>query len=369
VSVERIDEEGGWIYFIASPDDPTQRYLYRSRLDGSGDLERLSPEDQPGNHSYQIAPDARWAFHTYSRFGVPPVIELVRLPEHQAVRTLVDNARLRAEVEDLERGPAEFFRVDIGDGLQLDGWQMKPPGFDPSQRYPVLLYVYGEPWGQTARDTWGGHRYLWHLMLTQRGYIVMTVDNRGTPSPRGRDWRKVVYRKIGVLTSADQASAMRVIEGWPYVDPDRTAIWGWSGGGSSTLNGIFRYPEIYEVGMAVAPVPDIRLYDTIYQERYMGLPQDHPQDYEAASPITFAGRLEGDLLIVHGTGDDNVHYQGTELLIDELVAANKQFTIMPYPNRSHGIFEGRGTTLHLYGLLTDFLVDHLPPGPRQAQTE
>lgn len=369
ISVERIDEAGGFIYFIAAPDDPARRYLFRMPLDGSGGLERITPGDQPGTHGYQVAPDARWAFHTYSRFGVPPVTEMVRLPEHEAVRTLVDNVRLHEAVESLTRGPAEFFRVDIGDGVVLDGWEMRPPGFDPERRYPLLLYVYGEPWGQTARDRWDGHRYLWHLLLTQKGYIVATVDNRGTPAPRGRDWRKVVYRKIGVLTSADQAAAMRKIEERPYVDPDRTAIWGWSGGGSSTLNGMFRYPDVYEAGMAVAPVPDIRLYDTIYQERYMGLPQEHPEDYEAASPLTFAGQLAGDLLIVHGTGDDNVHYQGTERLVNELIAANKAFTILPYPNRSHGIFEGRGTTLHLYGQLTDFLVEHVPPGSVSTETE
>ncbi len=254
--------------------------------------------------------------------------------------------------------------MDIGDGIQLDGWMMKPHDFDPSHKYPLLLYVYGEPWGQTVRDAWTGRQFLWHLMLTQQGYLVASIDNRGTPAPRGRDWRKIVYRKIGVLTSADQAAAMRKIEAWPYVDPDRTAIWGWSGGGSSTLNGIFRYPDVYEAGMAVAPVPDIRLYDTIYQERYMGLPQDNPDDYEQASPVTFADRLEGKLLVVHGTGDDNVHYQGTEKLIDALVAAGRQFTMMAYPNRSHGIFEGRGTTLHLYTLLTEFLKENVPPGPR-----
>ncbi len=368
VSVARVDEEGGWLYYIAAPDDPTRRYLYRVRLDGRGEPERLTPADEPGTHSYQIAPDARWAFHTYSRFGVPPTIELIRLPEHEVVRTLVDNAALREKVEALARRPAEFFRVEIGDGVVLDGWMMKPPDFDPSARYPVLLYVYGEPWGQTVRDAWFGHGYLWHLMLTQHGYIVMSVDNRGTPAPRGRAWRKVVYKKIGVLTSADQAAAMRQIEAWPFVDPGRTAIWGWSGGGSSTLNGMFRYPDVYEAGMAVAPVADIHLYDTIYQERYMGLPQDDPDVYTQGSPITFAANLRGDLLIVHGTGDDNVHYQGTERLIDALVAAGKPFTMMAYPNRSHGIFEGRGTTLHLYSLLTRFLEEHVPPGPRPRAT-
>jgi dipeptidyl-peptidase-4 len=365
VNVLHIDEQGGWVYYIASPENPTQRYLYRQRLNGRGRPERLSPADQPGTHSYQLSPDGRWAFHTYSRFAVTPIRDLVRLPRHEVVRTLVENAGLRAAVDGLKRGETSFFRVDIGDGLVLDGYEMRPPDFDPSEKYPVLFYVYGEPWGQTAVDAWGGATYLWHLMLTQKGYIVMSVDNRGTPSPRGREWRKVVYKKIGIIASADQAAAARAIAAERrYVDSGRIGIWGWSGGGSQTLNVMFRYPDVYSTGMAVAPVPVDRLYDTIYQERYTGLPEGAGDAYEQNSPITFADQLEGNLLVVHGTGDDNVHYQGTEMLINALVAAGKQFTIMPYPNRSHGIFEGRGTTMHLRTLLTDYLMEHLPPGPR-----
>ncbi|UCC71984.1 MAG: S9 family peptidase [Gemmatimonadota bacterium] len=363
-SVAHVDERTGWVYYIASPENPTQRYLYRQRLDGSGRPERLSPVDQPGTHGYRISADGLWAFHTYSRFGVPPVTELVRLPGHEVDRTLVANAELRQTVEGLGRGEARFFRVGIGGGIELDGYEMRPPDFDPSKKYPVLFYVYGEPWGQTARDTWGGLRYLWHLMLTQKGYIVISVDNRGTPSPRGRDWRKVVYKKIGIIASSDQSAAARAIGRWPYVDEERIGIWGWSGGGSQTLNVMFRYPDVYDTGMAVAPVPDIRLYDTIYQERYSGLPEGRGDAYDQNSPVTFAHRLEGNLLIVHGTGDDNVHYQGTERLINALIAAGKQFTVMPYPNRSHGIREGRGTTLHVYTLLTSYLMENMPPGPR-----
>jgi dipeptidyl-peptidase-4 len=176
-----------------------------------------------------------------------------------------------------------------------------------------------------------------------------------------------MYRRMGVLSSQDQANAVRAIVKWPFVDSARIGIWGWSGGGSSSLNAIFRYPDLYQVAMSVAPVPDIRYYDTIYQERYCGLPQDHPDEYKQSSPITFANQLKGHLLVVHGTGDDNVHYQGTEALINALVAANKAFTIMPYPNRSHGIFEGEGTTRHLYELLTRYLHEKLPPQPRDSQ--
>jgi dipeptidyl-peptidase-4 len=169
------------------------------------------------------------------------------------------------------------------------------------------------------------------------------------------------------LTSADLADGARQVLKRPYVDPSRVAIWGWSGGGSQSLNAIFRYPDVFGTAMAVAPVPDIRLYDTIYQERYMGLPQDEPEAYESSSPLTFADRLVGNLLLVHGTGDDNVHYQGTERLINALVEANKPFSVMVYPNRSHGIFEGRNTTLHLYSLLTRYLNEHVEPGPTRRE--
>jgi dipeptidyl-peptidase-4 len=277
---------------------------------------------------------------------------------------LIDNHQLQEQIGRLKQTPYEFFKVDIGEGVVLDGWMIKPPDFDPQKRYPVFFYVYTEPWAQTVVDSWGGPSLLWHMMLAQQGYIVMSVDNRGTPAPRGRAWRKIFYRRAGIINSQDQANAARAISKWPYVDSTRIGIWGWSGGGSATLNAMFRYPDIYQVGMAVAPVADLRYYDTIYQERYCGLPQDHPEEYKQSSPTTFAGQLKGNLLIVHGTGDDNVHYQATELLVNALVAANKPFTIMPYPNRSHGIYEGPGTQRHLYGLLTRYLNEKLPAGPR-----
>jgi dipeptidyl-peptidase 4 len=365
VDLLTVDEDGGWLYFIASPQDPTQRFLYRARLDGSGGPQRLTPADIGGTHTYDIAPHARWAIHTASAAGDPPRVELVSLPGHASVRTLADNARVRAAHAALARTPLEFFRVDIGDGVQLDGWCIKPPDFDPSQRWPVLFYVYGEPWGQTAVDAWGGGNYLWHLMLAQRGYVVISVDNRGTPSPRGREWRKCIHGQIGVLNARDQAEAVRAIEArWTWIDPERTAIWGWSGGGSSTLNALLKYPDIYEVGMSVAPVPDQRLYDTIYQERYQGLITDNAEGYRLGSALTFADRLQGDLLLVHGSGDDNVHFQGSEELIDAFIAANKPFSLMVYPGRTHSIDEGEGTRRHLYELLTRFLQEHLPAGPR-----
>lgn len=362
-NVVQIDQKGGWLYFIASPDNATQRYLFRTRLDGRGRPQRLTPASEPGTHQYSLAPGARWGVHTWSSFLQPPTSDLVQLPQHQTVRVLADNAALKAKVAGLRRGTSRFFRVPAGDGVALDGWVMFPPDMDSTRHYPILFHVYGEPAGVTVTDSWGYDTYLWHLMLTQRGYIVASLDNRGTPSLRGRDWRKSVYRQIGVLASVDQAAAAQAIGRWPMVDSTRMGVWGWSGGGSMTLNLMFRSPDVYRTGMSVAPVPDERLYDTIYQERYMGLPQENAEDYKRGSPITYASQLKGNLLVVHGTGDDNVHYQGTERLINALVAANKPFTMMAYPNRTHGIFEGENTTIHLFSLLTRYLTQNLPAGP------
>jgi dipeptidyl-peptidase-4 len=360
LSVEAVDEKGGRLYVTASPNDPTKRFLYSIRMDGKGRPELVVPASQTGVHRYDISPSARWAFHTFSTLDTPPATELVRLPGGRAVRTLASNAALRAKVEALSRRRAEFFKLPIGDGLEVDGWRILPPDFDPAKKYPLLVYVYGEPAGQTVQDGWGGSGYLWHLMLAQKGCIVASFDNRGTPAPRGRAWRKSIYRQIGILASADQAAAVRsALSAWPCVDRGRVGVWGWSGGGSMTLNAMFRYPGLYKAGLSVASVPDQRLYDSIYQERYMGLPADNADGYRSGSPITFAKDLEGRLLIVHGTGDDNVHYQGFERLVNELVAAGKQFRMMAYPNRSHGIFEGRGTTLHLYTMFTRFFEENL----------
>jgi dipeptidyl-peptidase-4 len=365
IEVAAVDEPGGWLYYVAAPENATQRYLYRTRLDGRGKPERLSPGDRPGTHEYDVSPDARWAWHTYSTFDTPPQTELVRLPSHATVRTIAANDRLRAAVAPLTTRAAEFFRVTLPDSATLDGWMIRPRDFDSTKTYPLLMYVYGEPAGQTVLDRWTGRTALWHRMLADQGYVIASLDNRGTPAPRGRAWRKVVYGAIGVLSSREQADGVRALtRSRSYLDSTRVAIWGWSGGGSSTLQAMFRYPDVYRVGMSVAPVPDERLYDTIYQERYMGLPQENAAGYDTASAINHADGLRGRLLLVHGSGDDNVHYQGSERLLNRLIALGKPVDFMEYPNRSHCICEGRGTTLHVFSLLTRYLLEHLPAGPR-----
>jgi dipeptidyl-peptidase-4 len=362
IDLIRVDDREGVADFIASPENPTQRLLYRVRFDDPENRpRRLTPEDQPGTHSYQVSPNGRWAFHTYSTFEKPPVIELISLPDHKVVRTLVDNAKLRTKLEALKKTPAEFFRVDVGDGVVMDGWCMKPPDFDPSKRYPLVIHVYGEPAGVTVVDQWGGSKALWHRMLAQLGYVVISLDNRGTPAPRGRGWRKSIYRQVGILASHDQAEALKALKKkWPFIDGTRVGIWGWSGGGSMSLNAIFRYPELYRTAIAVAFISDQTLYDTIYQERYMGLPKDNPGGYRDGSPITFADRLQGNLLLIHGTGDDNCHYQSCERLVNKLISLNKPFSMMAYPNRSHGIYEGANTSRHLYELMTRYIQQNLP---------
>ncbi len=359
-----IDHAKGLLYYIASPDNATQRYLYSVGLDGKG-AARLSPANRAGTHGYSISPDAKWAVHTWSSSDEPPRLNFINLPEHKVVRRLERNRELRKKLAKLDRPKTEFLRIDIGDGVELDAWRILPPGFDPAKKYPLLLYVYGEPAGQTVLDSWRGSGAMWNWMMAQRGCILMSIDNRGTPAPRGNAWRKVVYRQVGILAPKEQAAALKqVLKDSPFIDSQRVGIWGWSGGGSMTLNALFKFPDLYGAGVSIAPVPDQRLYDTIYQERYMGLPSDNKEGYKDGSAIHYARNLNSELLLIHGTGDDNVHYQGMEKLINELISHGKQFEMMAYPNRTHAIREGKGTSLHLRRLMTDYLLKHLRPEGR-----
>jgi len=358
LGVQRVDTIGKWVYYIASPDNPTQRYLYRINYEKKGPAQRITPTGEPGVHSYNMSPTGRYAIHVYSRFGVPPTTTLIGLPDNHLIRTLVDNAALKGKVAGLRLGATEFRQVDIGSGIKLNAWFIKPPHFDSTSRYPVLFYVYGGPGSQTVIDAWGGQNYLWYQMLAQRGYIVASVDNRGTGA-RGRAWRKLIYRQMGVVETQDQAAAARAVGRLPYVDSTRLGIWGWSYGGFMSLNVITQAPDVYRMAIAVAPVTHWKYYDTIYTERYNGLPQDNAAGYDKGSPLTYAKNLKGRLLIVHGSGDDNVHFQNTEAMVNALVAANRPFSLMVYPNRTHSI-SGGTTRQHLYTLLTKFVEENLP---------
>ena len=360
-----VDELGGWFYYYASPDNATQKYLYRVRLDGTGKPERVTPKNQPGTHDYDFSPDAKWAFHTYSTFDTPPVTELVQLPEHRVVRVLEDNRELRRKMKSLISQPTEFFPLEISDGVVMDAWMIKPDGFDPSKKYAVFVYVYGEPHAQTVLDAWGRVHADYHRLIADLGYLVVSIDNRGTPAPKGAAWRRTVFGSLGPLSAEEQAAGVKELARTrPYVDLSRVGVWGWSGGGSNTLNAMFRKADVYHVGIAVAPKPQPHLYNAWFQEIYMSTPEVNPEGYRRSAPINFADGLKGDLLIIHGTGETNTHLQITEGLVDRLIELGKPFDYMAYPNRDHGLREGRGTALHMRMLMTRYLIEHLPPGPR-----
>ncbi|MGZ3749863.1 MAG: S9 family peptidase [Mucilaginibacter sp.] len=362
IKLNCIDETGGYIYFTASPDNATQKYLFRVKLNGSSKTpERLTPNDLPGTHSYEISPNGKIALHTFSNSYTPYQNEVITLPDnkHLSGATLAVN-------KDARNKP-EFFKVKTADGIEMDGWMVKPTNFDPAKKYPVVFSVYAEPAGQTVVDSYGaGRNGLYVGNMADDGYIYMAVEGRGAPSPKGAEWRKAIYKSIGIINIRDQAMAAKEILKWPFVDSTRIAVHGWSGGGSTTLNLLFQFPEIYKTGIAVAAVGWQLSYDNIYQERYMGVPTDEAgrAPFIKGSPVTYAKNLRGNLLYIHGTGDDNVHYRNAELLINELIKYNRQFQLMSYPNRTHGIFEGAGTTQHLRTLFTQYLKEHCPPGGR-----
>jgi len=358
-----VDQKGGWFYFLASPDDPVRQYLYRARLDGKGSPERVTPQDEPGVNAYNVAPNGKWAVHAYSTADRPWRAEIVSLPDHKVLRTLVDDGELAGKVQPLLSSKTEFFKVKVENGATLDGWMIKPPDFNPNKKYPVVTYVYGEPCCATVRDEWNPFSRLIGGLMAEEGYLVISIDNEGTSSPQGREWRRSVYGAVGVLSSAQQTQAIKELaRERPYIDPSRMAIWGHSGGGSTTLNVMFRYPGVYSTGIAMAPVADESHYDSIYQERYMGLPAENAKGYHDGSPINFAAGLDGHLLLIHGSGDDNVHFQGTELLINKLIELGKPFDMMDYPNRTHALSEGKGSSFHVFSTLARYIEEHVPSG-------
>jgi dipeptidyl-peptidase-4 len=273
------------------------------------------------------------------------------------VRTLAANASLIAKVAGLGLPRPEFLTIKTADGVELNAWLIKPKGFDPAHRYPLLMTVYGGPGSQTVTDGWGGASYLWNEMLAEDGYLVASVDNRGTGA-RGARFKKQTYLHLGRYESADQIAAARWFGAQPYVDPDRIGIWGWSYGGYMSSLSMFRGAGVFKAALAVAPVTDWRLYDTIYTERYMRTPQENPAGYAEGAPLAYADSLQGHFLLVHGTGDDNVHFQNSIRLVERLEAANKQFGMRIYPNKTHAI-AGGNTRENLYGLFTAWLKQSL----------
>ena len=363
IDLKHINSKDGYVYYMASPANATQKYLYKSKLNGKGKNQLLSPESLKGSHDYSFSSNGSYAEHSFSNHYTPSTKEFISVANHKA---LSEEESIVLNLKKIEEKPTtEFFTITTADNVEMDGWMVKPTNFDPNKKYPVVFYLYSEPAGTTVNDRYGvSENRLYSGDMAEDGYIYISLDNRGTPAPKGRAWRKSIYRKIGVVNINDQAMAAKEILKWGFVDPERIAVWGHSGGGSATLNLMFRYPEIYKTGISLSAVANQLTYDNIYQERYMGLPQENMEDFVSGSPITYAKNLEGNLLYIHGTGDDNVHYQNAELLVNELIKHNKQFQFMPYPNRSHGFREGEGTGKHMSTLYTNYLKLYCPPGGR-----
>jgi dipeptidyl-peptidase-4 len=372
--LKSIDEANNYVYFTASPDNPTQLYLYRVRIEnpkatrkasrktGEGP-ELLSEATLKGTHDYNISPMAKFATHSFSSHSIPPLTEWISLPENKPLNPAKSIAVNLKKDDDID---VEFTRVVTADSITLDAWINKPKHFDPSKKYPVVFYVYGEPAASTVHDSYGGqNNFLYNGDIREDGYVQVAIDNRGTPMLRGAAWRKSIYRKIGILNIRDMAMGFKkMMSERSYFDTSRIAVWGWSGGGSSTLNLMFQHPETFKTGIAIAAVANQLFYDNVYQERYMGLPQENMEDFVKGSPIYYAKNLQGNLLYIHGTGDDNVHFSNAEVLLNELIRYNKTFQFMEYPNRTHNISEGPGTRQHLSSLYTGFLKKNCPPGAR-----
>ena len=358
------DEKNENVYFIASPENPTERYLYKTSAKGDGKLIRVTPDILEGSHNYQISTKAKYAFHSFSNYFTRPMQAIVSLPNHKFINEN-QNMIEKYELEKKKDHPLEFFEITTVDGVTMEGWIVKPKNLDKNKKYPVLFYFYSEPAGQTGVNRYGaGNNGLYDGNLGEDGYVYVTFDGRGTPSPKGRAWRKAIYRNIGRINVRDMAmGAKAVFEKYEFIDTSRVAVHGWSGGGTATLNCLFQYPEIFHTGIAVAAVANQLTYDNIYQERYMGDPKESYQDYVDGSPIKYAKNLEGNLLYIHGTGDDNVHYQNAEMLANELIKHKKIFYMLSYPNRSHGIRED-GAYPHVRLMFTDFLRKNCPPGGR-----
>ena len=364
-----VDENSGLAYFTATIDNPLERHVYRIEIPGGAMENSIGPSPERitagnGSHSVDFSDDLQYYIDTWSSTSTPPVVTL-----HDESGAVLDTLEANRGLIDLlaqyDLPALEFTTIPGADSTLLNAYLIKPRDFDSTREYPLLLYVYGGPGSQTVIDSWGGTRYLWHALLAEEhGFIVASIDNRGTGG-RGKEFKSQTHRRLGQIEAADQIAAAAHLAELPYIDEDRIGIWGWSYGGYMTLMSMLsgEGPETFAVGIAVAPVTDWRLYDTIYTERFMSTPVSNPKGYELGAPLTYADRLreEQSLLIVHGDLDDNVHFQQTLQMVDRLQAANKQFDMMMYPGRNHSIY-GDTTRLHLYTLMTDYLVGHLGSG-------
>lgn len=359
IEIVKIDQTDDLVYFIASPQNGVNRYLYSAKMDGSGEVKRITPQESVGVNSYMISSSGKWAIHTISQYGQPPTSTFISLPNHKVISLIEDNARLKDRLSEINPMPVEYFTASIGDGVVLDYRMIKPKGFDSFKKYPTIFHVYSMPANQITMNRWGGNNYLFHELLANEGFIVITIDGRGTPAPYGKQWRKSIYKKHGILPSDDIAKATKVmLNDHPYMDGDNIGVYGWSGGGLMSLLLTLRYSDLFKVAIPGAYLSHHKLYHARFTERYMGKPQDNPEAFEETAAVNYVENLKGHLLLMHGTGDDNVHYQNTEFLINALIKAQKPFSVAPYPNRNHG-YKDDDALKHRYMTYLWYFKQHL----------
>lgn len=347
------DEADKKIYYISAEVSPLERHVYSINLNGS-DKKKLT--DKKGTNKIEFSKDFSYYILTHSSANEPPDITL-HTKDGKLVRVIEDNKAFKEKIANYSTSPKEFFTFTIADGTSLNGWMIKPPDFDPDKKYPVLMTVYGGPGIQTVTDDWGWINYFWHQYLAERGYIVVSVDNRGTGA-RGQEFKKMTYLHLGKYETEDQIAAAKYLGSQKYIDDDRIGIFGWSYGGYMTLLCLLKGNDVFSTGISVAPVTSWKFYDNIYTERYMQRPQDNPEGYEESAPLKYADQLKGHLLLVHGTYDDNVHPINSMELIKRFIDNNEKFDSEFYPNKTHGISGGL-TRLHLFNRISHFIFVNL----------
>ncbi|MBJ6117493.1 S9 family peptidase [Pontibacter sp. BT310] len=349
-SYEGYDEKNDRLYYMSTEVSPLERHLYSISSKGKN-KKRLTTT--AGTHRVNLSNDFKYFLDYSSAANQVPVVALQTAKDGKLIKTLEDNQKLKNTLDQFNIAKQEFFTMKTADGTQLNGWMIKPTDFDPNKKYPVLMFVYGGPGSQTVTNSWGGTNYLWYQVLASKGMIVVSVDNRGTGA-RGAEFKKTTYANLGKYEIEDQIEAAKWLGNQNYVDKNRIGIWGHSYGGYMTLLGLTKGNGVFAAGISVAPVTNWRYYDTIYTERFLKTPQENAAGYDDNSPLFFADKLQGELLLIHGTGDDNVHFQNAVAMQDALISANKQFESFYYPNRNHGVGGGI-TSLHRFTMMTDFL--------------
>lgn len=364
-SLEGIDEKRQIIYFISTAVSPLDRHFYKldisqPKTKSARNKKNLPVQlsDKPGTNSVHLNQDFTYYLEYNSSHTSAPQVSLRNAPDGKIVRVLENNSKLAERIsKEYDIVFSNFFQFKTSQGDSLNGWMLKPSDFDPNKKYPVLMFVYGGPGSQTVVNSWGGRDFYWYQMLLKKGYIVVSVDNRGTGA-RGAAFRQVTYSQLGKLETEDQIEGAKYLGTLPYIDKSRIGIWGWSYGGYMSSLCMTIGADYFKTGIAVAPVTTWRYYDTIYTERFLKRPQDNPQGYDENSPINHAEKLKGKFLLIHGTADDNVHFQNAVDFTEALIKAGKQFDSFYYPNKNHGI-GGLQTRYHLYNMMTRYLEENL----------